>query len=100
MKLRYEDEQWKRSMRIRFDYNNMMADIIGEEQGITSDSIFNMEEQLEEAAQAIITKRKEGKMDWRDLPYNQDDVVEDILKTASEIKEKFDAFVVLGIGGS
>ena len=35
-----------------------------------------------------------------ELPYVQDDVVADILATAEEIKEKFDVFVVLGIGGS
>ena len=46
------------------------------------------------------TKREEGKMDWRDLPWNQNEIVEDILNTASKIKQKFDAFVVLGIGGS
>ena len=59
-----------------------------------------MEDQLKAAAQAMSIKRKEGKMDWRDLPYDQDNVVEDILKTASEIKKEFDAFVLLGIGGS
>ena len=97
---RYNDKQWKNSMRIIFDFNNMMADVIGEGEGIAKEAINSLGEQLKAAAQAMVTKRKEGKMDWRDLPYNQDDVVEDILKTASEIQKKFDSFVVLGIGGS
>lgn len=97
---RYENQQWKKSMRITMDFNNMMSDMIGEEQGISKQSIAALDEQLRAAAQAMITKRTEGKMDWRDLPYHQKEIVEDILKTASEIKLKFDAFVVLGIGGS
>ncbi len=48
----------------------------------------------------MVEKRANGKMDWRDLPYNQDEVVEDILSYVNEQKDKFDAFVVLGIGGS
>ena len=28
MRQRFEDEQWKKSMRIVFDFNNMMADMI------------------------------------------------------------------------
>ncbi|NLC68053.1 MAG: glucose-6-phosphate isomerase, partial [Clostridiaceae bacterium] len=100
MKKRYEDEQWKESMRITFDFNNMMADVIGEEQGITDEAISSLNGQLNAAARSMTIKRKEGKMEWRNLPYNQDEVVEDILKTASEIQGKFDAFVVLGIGGS
>lgn len=45
-------------------------------------------------------KRKAGKMDFRDLPYNQKDIVKDLIDTANKIKDRFDAFVVLGIGGS
>jgi len=97
---RYTDRQWMESMRISFDFNNMMADVIGEEEGIKKEDLDSMEDQLKAAAQAMSIKRKEGKMDWRDLPYDQDNVVEDILKTASEIKKEFDAFVLLGIGGS
>ncbi len=97
---RYEDKQWKQSMRITMDFNNMMSEIIGEEEGISKSRIDALSDKLKAAAQAMVEKRKEGKMDWRDLPYNQKDIVEDILKTASEIKDKFDTFVVLGIGGS
>lgn len=30
---RFEDNNWKESMRIRFDFNNMMSDMLGEEWG-------------------------------------------------------------------
>ncbi len=97
---RYEDQKWKLEMKLTMDFNNMMSDLIGEEQGISEVSIEAMSNELKVAAAAMVSKRAEGKMDWRDLPYNQNDIIEDILETAAEIKDKFDAFVVLGIGGS
>lgn len=39
-------------------------------------------------------------MDWRNLPYNQKEVVEDIKAYVDSVKEHTEAFVVLGIGGS
>ncbi|MCL5019925.1 MAG: glucose-6-phosphate isomerase [Patescibacteria group bacterium] len=44
-------------------------------------------------------QRKEGKLAFMDLPY-QEKVVQDILLTAKEIANRFEHFVVLGIGGS
>jgi glucose-6-phosphate isomerase len=78
----------------------MMSDMLGEEQGISKKSIDAMAGKLIEAAKALETKRAEGRMQWRDLPYNQKETVADILETAAKIKDKFEVFVVLGIGGS
>jgi len=93
-------QSWKESMKLRFDFNNMMAEFIGEEEGITKSQIEALMPKLQAAAKAMAEKRLKGEMAWRELPYNQDEVVKDILSIAAEIKEKFEAFVVLGIGGS
>ena len=37
---------------------------------------------------------------WRELPHNQGEIAADIEKTAAQIREKFEYFVVFGIGGS
>lgn len=87
-------------MKLSLDVNNMMAEMIGVEQGITSMDISDLESSISQAKVAMVEKRKCGMMDWRDLPYNQTEIVEDILKTAQDIQQKFDNFVVLGIGGS
>jgi glucose-6-phosphate isomerase len=42
----------------------------------------------------------EKMMLWTELPYNQQEVVRDINETAAAIRERFENFVVLGIGGS
>jgi Glucose-6-phosphate isomerase len=86
-------------MKIKLDFNNMMTDFIGE-YGIAEGDITKIYDKIEAAKKAMVTKRANGKMDWRDLPYNQNEVVEDIIGYVDEIKDDIDAFVVLGIGGS
>nr|MBO2493580.1 glucose-6-phosphate isomerase [Clostridia bacterium] len=97
---RFEDANWREGMRIRFDYNNMMSDMIGEEYGISKEQILALQPKIRAAIEALKEKRKAGKTEWRDLPYTQAEVVKDILTTAEDIKRRFECFVVLGIGGS
>ena len=85
---------------IRIDYNNLMADIIGYNYGIDSSDIDEMANQAKCANQAIQSNRGKGWLGWTELPYNQDKIVENILKTADDIRKQFNTFVVLGIGGS
>lgn len=84
-------------MNIRLDYNNMMEEFVGKK-GISKKDIDSLN--LDKAKQAMVDKRANGKMDWRDLPYNQEEVCNEIISYVEEVKDKFDAFVVLGIGGS
>ncbi len=84
-------------MKIRFDYNNMMEEFVGKT-GISKADIDALD--LSSAKKNMVDKRANGKMDWRDLPYNQEEVCDDIISYVNEVKDKFDAFVVLGIGGS
>lgn len=89
----------KNALKIKFDFNNMMFDMIGEK-GISEKEIEDLLPQIEKAKKAMVTKRAEGKMDFRDLPYVQNNIVEDILNYVKDVKDDFDTFVVLGIGGS
>ena len=88
---------YKKNMTIEFDYNNMMKEFIGEH-GISQLDIQQLD--IKNAILFMEEKRKNGKMDWRDLPYNQDDICNEIISYVNEVKHKFEAFVVLGIGGS
>ncbi len=94
---RYLDQLWQEQMRIRVDFNNMMEDMLGEK-GISLSEIEALSEQLQKAAQAMEQDR--GSMKWRELPYNQNEIVSDILHTAAELNTWCEDFVVLGIGGS
>ncbi len=83
---------------LKLDYNNMMSEFVGS-QGIELADIEKIADKIEAAKKAMVTKRDE-KMAWRSLPYNQNEIVEEILSYVAEVKDDFDAFVVLGIGGS
>ena len=96
---RYTNKDWRNSMRIRFDYNNMMQEYIGDE-GISIDELKAHASLARNAHSTFKAGRGEGMMGWTELPYNQGEVVTAIRATATEIRKKFKYFVVLGIGGS
>ncbi|MGI6235924.1 MAG: glucose-6-phosphate isomerase [Candidatus Excrementavichristensenella sp.] len=87
------------SYPIKLDVNNMMDDIIGA-RGIPRSALEELIPALEEAHESVQGKRGTGMQGWMDLPTGQEDVVRDIEATAKAVRERFDAFVVLGIGGS
>ena len=95
---RYEDRQWRDAMRIRVDYNNMLRPYVGE-MGLDAAELTARVGQYAAAAAAMEAKRDSG-MKWRNLPYNQGQVVQKLLEAAGYVRENFDTFVVLGIGGS
>lgn len=94
---RYMDESWRQSMRLKLDFNNMMSDQLGK-RGLYRREIEGMQQKIDAAIANMRLKRPI--MRWRELPYNQEDVVTSILETAAKIRANFEDFVVLGIGGS
>ncbi len=89
----------KKTMKIRMDYNNMMSSVIGKE-GFSESDLAALGGDLTKAFYAVEQGKGKGMMGWADLPTNQDDIVEDILETAKDIRKNYEYFVVLGIGGS
>lgn len=94
---RYYDKTWCDSMRISFDYNGMMQSFVGEN-GIADNVFENMQTDIQRACASMTEKR--SSMKWRELPYTEAEIISDIKSTALHIQQNFDAFVVLGIGGS
>ncbi len=95
-----KNADWRNSMKITVDYNNMMSEYIGQEQGFTEKDFLDNKKIINDAFENVKNNRGKGMMGWTELPYNQKDIVEDIIATAKTIKKKYDNFVVLGIGGS
>lgn len=85
---------------IRFDYNNMLSSFVGTKEGISETDLAKAKPLAKEAFATFKKNRGQGMMGWTELPYNQSEVVADIIATAKEIRKNFDTFVVLGIGGS
>ena len=92
--------QRSQDLRLRFDFNNMMAEYVGKEQGITKAQLKANSELCKKAFETVQENRGKGMMGWSELPYNQDQVVADILETAKSVRKSCKYFVVLGIGGS
>ncbi|MDR3216585.1 MAG: glucose-6-phosphate isomerase [Clostridiaceae bacterium] len=84
---------------IKFDYNNMMSEFVGR-RGIKREEVAALSSKAQEAFYDVGRERGTGMLGWTELPYNQEDAVKDILSAAAQIRERFENFVVLGIGGS
>ena len=95
--MNYKKPEWRKSMQLKLDYNNMMADFIGAEHGYTDEDIAKSKKLYQSAFKTVSENRGKGMMGWTELPYNQKEIVADIIATAKDIKKKFDNFVVLGI---
>ena len=94
------DKAFCENMKLKIDYNNMMADFIGDKEVLTEFDFASNSKLISSAYKNVKDNRGLNMMGWTDLPYNQNEVINDILNTAKEIRKKFDNFVVLGIGGS
>lgn len=94
-------EEQRRALRVTVDYTYMTDKYLGDKG--YSDKQLDAYKKAAKAAHAYVAQNR-GKdelfMGWTELPYNQDEIVADILETAKLVRKKFDYFVVLGIGGS
>ena len=97
--MNFRNKGWRNSMRVTVDYNYMMKKFIGSD-GFKDAEIAEMKEAAADAFEYVADNRGKGMMGWAELPYNQKEIVEDIIATAKEVRRKFKYFVVLGIGGS
>lgn len=81
--------------RIQFDFNNVMTTMVGD-RGFSAQEIAAADDMLKNAIDALKVKP----LGFRKLPKGQAAVVDDIISTAESVRENYDTFVVLGIGGS
>lgn len=81
-------------LNLRYDFNNLMADRVGDH-GVTDAELKNLAPKIEAAWNAV-EKTPPG---FRKLPYNTK-LADEVDVLASEIAERCENFVVVGIGGS
>lgn len=84
--------------KITIDYTHVLADVIGDEHGISEAELSALETPTRDALAAVQARRSED-LRWMDLPY-QSEVHRDVLDYAAKMNGRFDSVVVLGIGGS
>jgi glucose-6-phosphate isomerase len=75
-------------MRIKYDFNNMMSNVIGDEHGISEEIINTFSGKTKEIDLKLKEKRKRGEIQFFDLPY-QKDIVKDINDYADYVSSRF-----------
>ncbi|MDE6411865.1 MAG: glucose-6-phosphate isomerase [Clostridia bacterium] len=95
------NDELKQALRLRVDYTNATDKYLGKK-GFSAKQLDKLKPIVEKAYAYVEDNRGKDElfMGWTELPYNQDEIVADILETAKGVREKFENFVVLGIGGS
>jgi glucose-6-phosphate isomerase len=88
-----------RRQRVRFDYTNVMADVVGANDGVTDAELSAIAPNVVDAITWLRQQRAAGQVEWMDLPY-QGAAVDSLVAYADEVAARCDAFVILGIGGS
>ena len=85
--------------RVHLYYKNVMADVVGLEDGIGPMQFEALGEQVTPAIADLNAMREAGQTAYRELPFNTEYAAQ-VKAAAAEIRGKYDNFVVLGIGGS
>jgi len=84
---------------LRLDYNYLMAEAVGDDQGIREIDLDFVRKRAGRFARDISRKRKAGELAFLRLPYDRP-VQDKVAAVAQEVRARFRNLVVLGIGGS
>ena len=86
-------------MRIRFDETNLLADMVGESNGVTRAEVASSRSMAADALRAFQKRSEDGSVGFPHLPF-QTALIDSIRKYAAEVRGGYDAVCLIGIGGS
>ncbi|KPK89005.1 hypothetical protein AMJ80_10365, partial [bacterium SM23_31] len=86
-------------MRIRLDYSNTLSESVGGLNGISQENLDYMAEIGKKAHESLCRKRENNELGFMTLP-KRIELLYDVRGCAKRLQKEFDAFVVIGIGGS
>ncbi|HET8548911.1 MAG TPA: hypothetical protein VFL57_12935 [Bryobacteraceae bacterium] len=86
-------------MNIQFDERNLLASVIGEEHGVTPAEIRSAAPAARDAVAAFQKASEAGTYGFPHLPF-QTATIKAVLDYARQMRGKYDAICVVGIGGS
>lgn len=86
-------------MAIGFDHTNLLAEMIGEQNGLTKAEIAQAQPEAMAALDGFRTAYAHGHYGFPDLP-NQTETVKAILRYTAQMRGTYDTVCLVGIGGS
>ncbi len=84
---------------VKLHYKNVMADVIGNEHGITPEQLKDLADKTSPLIQQLNKERQDGETPYRDLPYNSR-ISQQVKELVKELEGRCENLVVFGIGGS
>jgi len=84
---------------VRYDFNNMTADVVGAGNGVTEEEFGALEGVVASYHNELAAERESGEIGFMDLPGDRDTVAK-VMEFAGAERDRFENVVVLGIGGS
>ncbi|KPK75747.1 MAG: hypothetical protein AMJ79_09955 [Phycisphaerae bacterium SM23_30] len=85
--------------QIKLYYKNATCEVVGDEHGVSMEALSQLRPRISEITSRLAHQRFEGKLPYRDLPY-QEENCDKIMDFTSRFAGRYDNLVVLGIGGS
>lgn len=94
---RWRDEEWRKDMKISFDFNHMMSESVGKADGLTASEVEALVPKARDIHEELSARRRSGDLPFFDLPYQETGPIKEL---ADWVAGTSDNFVLLGIGGS
>lgn len=87
-------------MNLRFDYSNIMADNVGEKHGLQKSALENLLPKGKEILANLRQKAKDDVLGFYNLPFQANEIIDEIINYAEAARARFTHYVHIGIGGS
>lgn len=92
--------------KVKFDFNSMFALNVGDSHGVSEADLRGISSQVADAHVHLASvlhdrdSRIKLGLEWANLPYQEEENVNNIQKLGEDIAKKYDNIIFLGIGGS
>ena len=85
--------------RISLYWKNAAAEAVGEKHGVTDKELKQIAPRIKSLTKQMNDERKAGKLRYRELPHDED-MLDAVNREVEHFRDKCEALIVLGIGGS
>ena len=93
------DLMYEQHSRLTIDYGNAMADAVGADNGVSAEMLAAIAPEIAKHHERLTAEHDAGGQRWMDLP-SDTALAADIAAFAAENRDRYEDFILVGIGGS